>query len=349
VSSSGIGIDQSKLLNLDDWPVPSTGKQIMSFLGFCNYFRDFIPCYSSVAEPLERLRYHKEIPSSAWTSDCATAFDSLKALLRQAPLLSFPDFTLPFYVATDASNVGVGAVLYQRVSGDEVAGSSSDQVPNLADLSSVRYVAFAARALSSSERNYSATKKELLGVIFALDKFHYYLWGRPFTLFTDHRALTYIFTQKHTSPMIVSWLHKLLDYNFTFIHRPGLLNVLPDHLSRLFPPHLFKSWEEVSNSISLVAFISTSPTEDSTALPSPDPDSNDPQAVVNPLPAITESDYLLSVRENLLHSAHDFGHFGSEAMFNRLLHEGHNWSSMRADCVKVAKQCVQCQRYNDER
>jgi hypothetical protein len=140
-----------------------------------------------------------------------------------------------------------------------------------------------------------------------------------------------------------------LDYNFTFIHRPGLLNVLPDHLSRLFPPHLFKSREEVSNSISLVAFINTSetPTEVSTALPSPDPNV-DTQSAAS-IPSHVASDAASSAREGLLQSAHEFGHFGSEAMFNRLLHEGHNWSSMRADCVKVAKQCVQCQRYNVER
>ncbi|KAH9263439.1 hypothetical protein BASA83_013165 [Batrachochytrium salamandrivorans] len=98
-----------------------------------------------------------------------------------------------------------------------------------------KWVMFSARAINSSERNYSATKRELLAIVFALGKFHYYIWGSHFDLFTDHRALTFIFSQKNLNPMIINWLEILLYYPFSIHHRPGILNILPDTLSCLFP------------------------------------------------------------------------------------------------------------------
>jgi len=101
------------------------------------------------------------------------SFNTLKKLLTHAPILSFPQFDKPFYMATDASDVGVGAVLYQLPKGKEHPKC-------------INYISFMARSLQERERKYSATKKELLGIVFALNKFHHYLWGRSFDLFSDH-------------------------------------------------------------------------------------------------------------------------------------------------------------------
>src|SRR5690606_2636164 len=133
---------------------------------------------------------------------------------------SFPNFSLPFHVATDASNVSIGAVLYQLIPGQE---------------KKPKWISFIARSLQEHERKYSATKKELLGVVYALKKFQTYLWGNKFTLYTDHRALLFMFTQKNLNPMLTSWFDTLLEYNFLIEHRPGIRNILPDHLLRLFP------------------------------------------------------------------------------------------------------------------
>ncbi|SAL97138.1 hypothetical protein, partial, partial [Absidia glauca] len=129
-----------------------------------------------------------------------------------------PRSDLPFHVATDASDVGIGAVLYQ-----------------LDKDGTILHNGFMARALSKSERNYQITKKELLAVIFALNKFHQHLWGRHFTLYTDHKALVYIHSQRDLNAMLSKWFDTLLDYNFDVVHLPGIDNVLPDALSRLFP------------------------------------------------------------------------------------------------------------------
>ncbi|KAG1391216.1 hypothetical protein G6F58_012766 [Rhizopus delemar] len=93
-----------------------------------------------------------------------------------------------------------------------------------------------ARSLSQSERNYSVTRRELLAIVFALKKFHKFLYGHHFTLYSDHRALTYLFTSDELNPMMVGWMDTLLSYDFDIIHIPGVQNVLPDALSRLFPP-----------------------------------------------------------------------------------------------------------------
>ena len=145
------------------------------------------------------------------------AFEKLKTLLTNAPILHLPDFSRPFVIATDASLTGIGAVLMQ-----------------LNDKNEKNYISFQNRALSASERNYSATKRELLAIIFALKKFHYYIYGTQFQLLTDHKALTFIFTQKQTNAMILSWLETLLSYTFTIKHLPGVQNILPDHLSHVF-------------------------------------------------------------------------------------------------------------------
>ena len=115
----------------------------------------------------------------------------------------------------DASQAGVGAILYQ--------------CPD-----AIRYVSFQAKALNSAQRNYPATKRELLAILFALSCFRDYLWGRHFVLFTDHKALTFLFTQRHTSYMLNNWADELLNYDFDIVHCPGVEMVLPDHLSRLY-------------------------------------------------------------------------------------------------------------------
>ena len=102
-----------------------------------------------------------------------------------------------------------------------------------------------ARALQPSERNYSATKKELLAIVFALNRFYYYLWGGKFTLYTDHKALIYLHTLRTLNHMMTTWLDTLAQFDFTVVHRPGILNILPDCTSsRLFPSFF---WGEGNN------------------------------------------------------------------------------------------------------
>ncbi|KAJ8658132.1 hypothetical protein O0I10_006139, partial [Lichtheimia ornata] len=187
---------------------------IQSF-GIVNYFRDHIPKIAQLNAPLERLRNENSLQGK-WTAEHDKHFSLLKKILSSDLILHHPDLRHPFYIATDASNTGIGAVLFQIVDNDK------------------RYIEFAARALSTSERNYSTTRRELLAIVFALRRFHHFVWGNPFTLYTDHRSLTHLFTQPIANSMMINWFDTLLDYTFNVVHLPGTKNILPDHLSRLF-------------------------------------------------------------------------------------------------------------------
>ena len=164
MSAAGVRVDRSKLISLQDVPLPTSGKQMQSFLGFCNFFRKFIPAFATLSAPLDALRFQS---SFLLNNIQAAAFVNLRNALFCAPLLAFPDFNRPFGLGTDASSVGLGCVLFQP---------TSDKWPDAPD-SSCTVVSFFSRALSKSERNYSATKRELLAVVFGLDICRYYLWG----------------------------------------------------------------------------------------------------------------------------------------------------------------------------
>ncbi|KAJ8651909.1 hypothetical protein O0I10_012517 [Lichtheimia ornata] len=121
-----------------------------------NYFRNHIPYMTDITKPLDELRNATNIPQQ-WNTKHQKAFEKLKYALLHAPILSYPNMSKRFHVATDASNVGIAAVLYQKYDNKK------------------HIVSFMARALTKSERNYMITKKELLAIIFALKKFHKYL------------------------------------------------------------------------------------------------------------------------------------------------------------------------------
>ena len=213
MSRNGLQMVKEKLLVMDHWQEPTTGNMIEKHLGFFNYFRELIPRYSEIVAPLEKLRKHAKV---TWTDEYRNIYKKIRGILEGDLVLSYPNFNHEFQVATDASNHGVGAVLYQEYDGK------------------THYIAYGARALSGSEKNYGTTKRELLGIIFALEHFRYYLSGQHFKLFTDHKALTFMFTQKHTNQMLNNWLETLLSFDFEPIHRPGILNVLPDAISRFY-------------------------------------------------------------------------------------------------------------------
>ena len=135
-------------------------------MGLVNYFRDFIPDYATLVAPLEKLRHINLIHDHHQGQAESLSFKSVIAVLHAAPMLSLADFSKQFCVVVDASATGLGAVLYQLKDPDQ-----SDSADNRL------YVVFAARALHATERNYSATKRELLAIVFTLRRFHYYIWA----------------------------------------------------------------------------------------------------------------------------------------------------------------------------
>eukprot|EP00731_Ephydatia_muelleri_P007275 Em0003g1523a len=142
----GLQVDPDKVGKVASWPVPQSAQQVQQFLGFANYYRRFIQGFAEVAKPLHRLTEHAV--NFSWTAECQEAFENLRSRLTRAPILAFPDYTLPFVLDTDASDLGIGAVLSQ------VSSLGQEQV-----------VAYGSRLLSKAERNYSVTRRELLAVV----------------------------------------------------------------------------------------------------------------------------------------------------------------------------------------
>ena len=145
------------------------------------------------------------------------AFENLKKRLSSAPIISPPDWNLPFELMCDASNFAVGAVLGQRKD-------------NL-----VHVIYYASKVLNDTQRNYTTTEKELLAIVFAFDKFRSYLIGAKVIVFIDHTALKYLFAKQESKPILIRWILLLQEFNIEIRDKKGVENKVADHLSKI--PH----------------------------------------------------------------------------------------------------------------
>ena len=213
VSERGIEVDQSKIELISKLPPPKTVKDIRSFLGHAGFYRRFIQKFSTISRPLCNL-LEKEATFD-WTQQCEDAFRTLVAKLTSAPIVQPPDWNLPFEIMCDASNFALGAVLGQRRDGKPFV------------------VYYASKTLNSAQMNYTTTEKELLAVVFALEKFRAYLIGSPITIFTDHAALKYLLSKKDAKARLIRWILLLQEFDITIKDKKGVENVVVDHLSRL--------------------------------------------------------------------------------------------------------------------
>ncbi|KAL5494405.1 hypothetical protein EMCRGX_G015734, partial [Ephydatia muelleri] len=212
ISAEGIRTDPQKVACVSNWPVPRTSKELQSFLGLASYYRHFVKDFAHIASPLHALT--EKGREWVWSKECNDAFFDLKKRLVSSPILTLPDFSLPFVLDTDASGDGLGAVLAQNVDGVE------------------RVVAYASRALSRTEKKYCATRREMLALVWAARHFRPYLYGRKFTLRTDHHCLQWLHNFKEPEGQVARWLEVLSEYDYTVIHRVGKQHTNADALSR---------------------------------------------------------------------------------------------------------------------
>lgn len=208
----GIRTDPIKVTAVQQFPRPRTSKNIKQFLGLCGYYRQFVPDFSTIAEPLTALL--KKGKQFFWTEECERAFLKLRKQMADTGTLAYPNFNKPFVLATDASTVGLGAVLEQL------------------DGETMKPIMYISRTLNPHERNYSATDLECLAVIWAITKLRVYLFGREFEIVTDHSALQWLLTTSTPSGRTGRWALQLQEFDFKIRHRPGAANILADALSR---------------------------------------------------------------------------------------------------------------------
>ncbi|KAL0173827.1 hypothetical protein M9458_029795, partial [Cirrhinus mrigala] len=214
-----VQMDQRKIQAIQDWPTPTSIKELQRFLGFSNFYRRFIQNYSIISAPLTSLL--RGTPKSlSWNPEAHEAFQQLKTIFSTAPLLHHPDPELPSMVEVDASTTGIGAVLSQAVG-----------EPPL-----FHPCAFYSRKLSRPEQNYDVGNRELLAIKLALEEWRHWLEGakHPFIIITDHKNLQYLREAKRLNPHQARWALFFTRFHFKITYRPGSKNVKADVLSCQF-------------------------------------------------------------------------------------------------------------------
>ena len=195
-------------------PRPTTKKQVRSFLGLVGYYRDHIPAFAEISAPLTDLLKKGKAEHIQWSEAQERAYSLLKEYLLQEPVLKLPDLSKPFVLRTDASGVGVAAVLLQENDGK------------------LYPVGYASKKLNLTEARYPIIEKECLAVVWGIKRFKLYLAGRRFTLQTDHKPLKYLKDASYQNDRVFRWAVAVQEYSFRVEDIPGRENIGADFLSR---------------------------------------------------------------------------------------------------------------------
>ena len=214
-----IGLDKIGLLetNLDkirSTPRPTNKKQVKSFLGLANYYRNHITGFATMSFPLTELTKKGQPNIVNWQSEHQIAFQKIINALSKKPILHMPDFDKTFIVQVDASDVGIGATLLQQY--------GEEYFP----------ISYASRKLLPRERRYAVIEKECLAVVYAVKKFNEFLYGREFVLQTDHQPLVCLNHSRVANDRIMRWSLMLQPYSMRIEAIKGSENVIADYLSR---------------------------------------------------------------------------------------------------------------------
>ena len=214
IGNGNIKPTSEKVESVQKARIPTTKKEVRSFLGLSGYYRMFIPNYTNIVLPLIELTRKKAPNKVVWETRHQESFDLIKNALTNGKVLKLVDFTNPFTLRTDASESALGAVLLQEHEGKEWP------------------VAYASRKLSPAERKYAVVEREGLAVVWATKKFYQYLYGREFVLETDHQPLRYLQSAKLLNGRLMRWAIHLQQFKISIRYVKGSENVGADYLSR---------------------------------------------------------------------------------------------------------------------
>ena len=213
VSKDSIRMVPSYVEKILDWPLPQTGKQLRSFLGFTGYYRSFIKEYAYLTAEMNKIKTQQTVD---WTPEITEKFEQLKKCFRAEPLRGYPqyDSSEPFILDTDFSSTNMAAVLNQKQNGKEV------------------FLGCVAKKCGEAESNYPPHKGELAAVILGLKKFEHILRAKPFVIRTDSKCVEYVNSMKEYRGIYARWNCFLSSFNYSLVHRAGKLNQNADPLSR---------------------------------------------------------------------------------------------------------------------
>ena len=213
VGGGRLRTDPEKIVAIQKLKMPTSVKEVRSFLGTAGWYRRFIKNYAMISAPISDCL--KKRSTFEFSKEAEEAVRELKRALTTAPVLIHPNFQRMFFIQCDASDKGIGAVLYQK-------DDEENEQP----------IAFFSRKLNASQRNYSVTEKECLAAVKAIDRFRPYVEMMSFTVVTDHASLKWLMSLKDLSGRLARWSLALQGYTFTITHCKGSENVVADTLSR---------------------------------------------------------------------------------------------------------------------
>ena len=213
ISVRGVLPDPEKTDQVKSFPIPTDVTSVCQFLGLASYYRRFVPKFAKIAAPLHALLKENAFE---WTSECTTAFTLLKDALTSPPVLVYPKFgpDSEFILETDASYVGLGAVLSQKQGNGKV-----------------HPIAYASRSLDVHEKKFGVTELETLGLVWAVRYFRPYLLGHKTTVFTDHSACLSLLNHPKPSGKLARWALTIQEMNLVIKHQSGKSNTNADALS----------------------------------------------------------------------------------------------------------------------
>ena len=213
VSAKGIRMIPSYVEKILSWPLPKTGKELRSFLGFCGYYRAFIVEYAHLTAEMNKLKNQLQIE---WPDEVKAKFESLKMAFKSEPVRGYPQYhsDSPFILDTDYSATNMAAILSQNQDGKEV------------------FLGCCARKCNKAEASYPSHKGEMAAVQLGLRKFEHILRAKPFIIRTDSRCVQYLQTMKEYRGIWARWQVYLASFNFSLVHRAGKKQINADALSR---------------------------------------------------------------------------------------------------------------------
>jgi hypothetical protein len=203
INEEGIQPDKENIDKVRRWGTPTSTKEVESFIGLANYYREYVQDFASIAAPLNRLK-KKGVPFE-WSDEADQAFQKLLETLTAAPILALPNDDGPFVLDTDASVVAISGVL--------------QQYQKWGDGWKLRVIAYGSRSLRTAEVNYGAPKAEMLAAVYFMEYFRNYLLPKEFTLRCDNKAMQWLKTYSNSSPMVARWIQRLDGFHYTFVHR----------------------------------------------------------------------------------------------------------------------------------
>ena len=209
ISKDGIKMDPKKVETIQNWPDITSIKQLQAFLGLMGYYRKFIKNFTHIAKPMTDLLKNESV--NEWGDAHTAAKQELISIITNAPLLQSPNYSKPFTIATDASNIALGAILSQGG----------------------KPVAFLSKTFSDRECNWDIYEKELFTIIYTIRKWEHYLQSSlPFTIITDNNVVSHFQNQKKLNAKQMRWITYLAAFTFNIVHHPGTENKVTDAISQ---------------------------------------------------------------------------------------------------------------------